>query len=153
MVGLELVLASGEIVQANRTVNSDLYRAVLGGSNNLAIVTRFEMEAFEPPAQIFGGRAVTTLDNIEKLFTALYDTASGEMEGSEDAHVIWAVGHTTGMELAVTQIFDLKGRNNSLVLKPYIDLEPKIEQATTLRLGTHADFREEQSLGYNPRSR
>ncbi|KAL2878164.1 hypothetical protein SGCOL_006414 [Colletotrichum sp. CLE4] len=46
VVNYEVVLASGEIVNANVSANSDLWRALKGGSSNFGIVTRFDLQAF-----------------------------------------------------------------------------------------------------------
>jgi FAD/FMN-containing dehydrogenase len=46
VVNYEVVLASGEIVNANVSVNPDLWRALKGGGSNFGIVTRFDVEAF-----------------------------------------------------------------------------------------------------------
>ncbi|ETS74969.1 hypothetical protein PFICI_13453 [Pestalotiopsis fici W106-1] len=46
VVNYEVVLASGEIVNANASANSDLWRALKGGGSNFGIVTRFDVEAF-----------------------------------------------------------------------------------------------------------
>jgi FAD/FMN-containing dehydrogenase len=43
VVNFEVVLASGEIVDANSTANADLWRALKGGGSNFGIVTRFDM--------------------------------------------------------------------------------------------------------------
>ena len=46
VVGYEVVLADGHIVSATATRNSDLFKALEGGQNNLGIVTRFEIKTF-----------------------------------------------------------------------------------------------------------
>ncbi|KAH7403898.1 hypothetical protein BKA64DRAFT_573975, partial [Cadophora sp. MPI-SDFR-AT-0126] len=46
VVNFEVVLASGEIVNANSSSNSDLWRALKGGGSNFGIVTRFDVQAF-----------------------------------------------------------------------------------------------------------
>lgn len=46
VVNYEVVLASGEIVNANASANPDLWRALKGGGSNFGIVTRFDVEAF-----------------------------------------------------------------------------------------------------------
>jgi FAD/FMN-containing dehydrogenase len=43
VLNFEVVLASGEIVNANRDVNPDLWRGLKGSSGNLGFVTRFDM--------------------------------------------------------------------------------------------------------------
>ena len=49
VVNYQVVLASGEIVNANKTSNSDLWMALKGSSGNLGIVTRFDFAAFDQP--------------------------------------------------------------------------------------------------------
>lgn len=46
VVNYEVVLASGEIVNANASARSDLWKALKGGGCNFGIVTRFDVEAF-----------------------------------------------------------------------------------------------------------
>lgn len=55
----EIVLADGQLVNANEQENSDLWVALKGGSGNFGLVTRFDLYAieFEDPSkpEIFGG--------------------------------------------------------------------------------------------------
>jgi FAD/FMN-containing dehydrogenase len=44
--GYEVVLASGKVVYASQSSNSDLWLALKGGSNNFGIITRFDLAAF-----------------------------------------------------------------------------------------------------------
>ncbi|KAL6856710.1 hypothetical protein J3F83DRAFT_375249 [Trichoderma novae-zelandiae] len=44
--GYEVVLASGKVVYATQSSDSDLWLALKGGSNNFGIVTRFDLAAF-----------------------------------------------------------------------------------------------------------
>lgn len=41
-----MVLASGKVVYATQSSNSDLWLALKGGSNNFGIITRFDLAAF-----------------------------------------------------------------------------------------------------------
>jgi hypothetical protein len=50
----QVVLADGSIVDANKSGNPDLHKALKGGNNNFGIVTRFDLKAF-PQGQIWGG--------------------------------------------------------------------------------------------------
>lgn len=45
IVNYEVVLANGSIVNANKTSNSDLFKALKGGGSNFGIVTRFDLTA------------------------------------------------------------------------------------------------------------
>jgi FAD/FMN-containing dehydrogenase len=49
VVNYEVVLSSGEIINANALSHPDLWQALKGGSSNFGVVTRFDIEAF--PAQ------------------------------------------------------------------------------------------------------
>ena len=44
---LQVVLASGQIVNANPNSHPDLFAALKGGTNNFGIVTSFDMRVFQ----------------------------------------------------------------------------------------------------------
>ena len=44
---LQVVLASGQIVNANSTSHPQLFAALKGGSSNFGIVTGFDMKVFQ----------------------------------------------------------------------------------------------------------
>jgi len=50
----EIVLANGQITNANSNQNSDLFVALKGGSSNFGIVTRFDLKTFQL-GDYFGG--------------------------------------------------------------------------------------------------
>lgn len=50
----EVVLASGEVANANSKENSDLWFALKGGSNNFGVVTRFDLRTFRQ-GKFWGG--------------------------------------------------------------------------------------------------
>lgn len=50
VVNFEVVLASGDIVNANATHNSDLWMALKGGGGNFGVVTRFDFATFPQPS-------------------------------------------------------------------------------------------------------
>lgn len=60
---LQVVLANGSIIEANRTSYADLHKALKGGINNFGIVTRFDLKAF-PQGQIWGGDLLT-IGNVQ----------------------------------------------------------------------------------------
>ncbi|KAH8144816.1 uncharacterized protein LAJ45_11153 [Morchella importuna] len=52
----QVVLASGEVVNANATSHSDLWWALKGGSNNFGLVTRIDLATIaKPSGLIYGG--------------------------------------------------------------------------------------------------
>lgn len=54
IANFEVVLADGEIINANEASHSDLWTALRGGSGNFGIVTRFDMYTF-PAQDLWGG--------------------------------------------------------------------------------------------------
>jgi FAD/FMN-containing dehydrogenase len=56
VVGYEVVLADGRIINVDKDSHQDLFRALKGGSNNFGIVTKFTMAAI-PCAKVWGGMA------------------------------------------------------------------------------------------------
>jgi FAD/FMN-containing dehydrogenase len=45
VVNYEVVLTNGSVINANKTANSDLWRALKGGGSNFGVVTRYDLEA------------------------------------------------------------------------------------------------------------
>ena len=61
----EVVLSSGEIVNANQDQNTDLWIALKGGSSNFGIVTRFDIRTF-PQADFYGGLLITSIASVSE---------------------------------------------------------------------------------------
>lgn len=54
IVNAEIVLASGEIINANATSHHELWQSIKGGGRIFGIITRFDMQTFHVPP-IWGG--------------------------------------------------------------------------------------------------
>ncbi|KAK8039718.1 oxidoreductase [Apiospora rasikravindrae] len=65
----EVVLASGELANANATSHPSLWRALKGGSNNLGIVTSLTMRTFAQ-GNFWGGFLVIDIAAVEQQFAA-----------------------------------------------------------------------------------
>jgi FAD/FMN-containing dehydrogenase len=70
VVNYEVVLASGEIINANATRNSDLFRALKGGGSNFGLVTRFDVEAF-PARNLSIERRVIDVEHSDQVIDAV----------------------------------------------------------------------------------
>ena len=68
----EIVLGSGQIVNANNSTNSKLFTALKGGSNNFGVVTRFDIVAFAQ-GDIWGGVVVYPLSTAAAQIQAFVD--------------------------------------------------------------------------------
>jgi FAD/FMN-containing dehydrogenase len=73
----EVVLADGSVVSANEQENRDLWQALKGGSGNLGLVTRFDVNAieFEDPANplMYGGLVGFDIAQTDSIIDAFVD--------------------------------------------------------------------------------
>ncbi|MCJ1395726.1 hypothetical protein MMC18_008612 [Xylographa bjoerkii] len=75
VVNYEVVLASGEVVNANTSSHPDLFFALKGGSNNFGVVTRFDLKTFTQ-GNIWGGSIgyeISTKDQQLEAFSRFTD--------------------------------------------------------------------------------
>jgi hypothetical protein len=72
VANFEVVLASGEIVNANSSSHADLWTALKGGSGNFGIVTRFDMYTF-PAQDLWGGVRVAMRGEGDGLAQIMVD--------------------------------------------------------------------------------
>lgn len=50
--GMEVLLANGSLIHTSATENKEVYWGLLGAGSNFGIVTSFELDTFEPPANV-----------------------------------------------------------------------------------------------------
>ena len=65
VVNYEIVLASGEVVNANAEVNPDLFWALKGGSSNFGIVTRFDIQTV-PSRKVWAGMHIVSAQYMDE---------------------------------------------------------------------------------------
>ena len=65
---VDVVLASGEFVQASATQNADLFWAVRGGGGNFGVVTSFEYRLHPLGPEVLAGLIVYPLDQAKQVF-------------------------------------------------------------------------------------
>lgn len=87
VVNFEVALADGSIVNANKTSNSDLWKALKGGSGNFGIVTRFDMQAFSTNG-IWGGMRASNRTYGDQLIDELVKFGNSSSDHPEDAFLI-----------------------------------------------------------------
>ncbi|KAK4496856.1 hypothetical protein PRZ48_011305 [Zasmidium cellare] len=71
ILNYQVVLADGQIVNANETSHADLYFALRGGGNNFGVVTRMDLQTFDQ-GLMWGGSTVYSLDKNSSLYDAFY---------------------------------------------------------------------------------
>ncbi|KAF4456136.1 hypothetical protein F53441_1691 [Fusarium austroafricanum] len=86
VLNFEVVLGDGRIVNANKDKNSDLWKALKGGSANFGIVTRFDVQAFDAPL-LWGGLVQYTTETTDAHVKA-YKDWTDNIENYQDGSVI-----------------------------------------------------------------
>ncbi|KAM3064987.1 hypothetical protein ACMFMG_001195 [Clarireedia jacksonii] len=82
IISYDIVLASGTVVTASESNNSDLWLALKGGSNNFGIVTRFTARAF-PATKIWSGFLYMPIFQATKVLSAFHKyVATADSKGS-----------------------------------------------------------------------
>lgn len=75
VTNFEVVTAAGEIINANKAENEDLFYALKGGGSQFAIVTEFTFQTFEV-GSVWGGYKIYSLDQKEAILNATHDLVS-----------------------------------------------------------------------------
>ncbi|KAL8994667.1 MAG: hypothetical protein Q9169_005420 [Polycauliona sp. 2 TL-2023] len=68
----EVVLGNGTVTEATNTTNADLFTALKGSQNNLAIVTKFDFVAFET-TDLWGGTAAYDIKTLPEQIKSFYE--------------------------------------------------------------------------------
>ena len=68
LVAVDVVLASGEFVQASAKQNADLFWAVRGGGGNFGVVTSFEYRLHALGPEVYAGLVVYPLEQAKAVF-------------------------------------------------------------------------------------
>ncbi|KAF4636113.1 hypothetical protein G7Y89_g1974 [Cudoniella acicularis] len=115
VINYEVVLANGQIVNANSDENSDLWKALKGGSSNFGIVTRFDMEAM-PARNISYGIRVMGSEYSDAMVDALV-SFTNHMEMAPDDALFMFYGHntteTSGITMTTVSVNTVGNMNSS----------------------------------------
>lgn len=139
----EVVLASGQIVNANKDSHPHLFTALKGGSNNFGIVTRFTFPTFKL-GQMWGGIIIYDKSTYPSLIKA-FSTFSFVNGGDEDATIIAASSWVSGLgEFAASNLYHATPAASAPPsLAPFATIQPQVRN--TLRQDSLLGFAEEQS--------
>jgi FAD/FMN-containing dehydrogenase len=132
MIGAEVVLANGEIVQANAQENADLFWGLRGGGGNFGIVTKFQYRLHEIGPMVYGGLLVFPrfrAAEVVKAYRDFMETADDDIGGGvalvcappeefvpEPMHGMPVVG--------IIVVYAGKPEDGPNAIKPLLDLQP-----------------------------
>ncbi len=137
VLNFEVVLASGQIVNANSGSNPDLWRALRGGSNNFGIVTAFTMRSFDQ-GKFWGGFIGIDISTIEQQFKA-FSSILGSPTYDPYAAVIYSLvfDPVSGTWSVAAQLAYTKPQANPPFLQPLTSLP---QTFSTMRISNLTDF-------------
>ncbi|KAJ3467374.1 hypothetical protein FSOLCH5_004157 [Fusarium solani] len=95
VAGWQLVLANGEIVEANANENADLWQAMKGGTGNFGLITRIDMIPIEFEDRsnpvIWGGNLLYTPEAGPAVIDALLDFTDNVKNDEDSSSIVyWA---------------------------------------------------------------
>ncbi|KAF7532673.1 hypothetical protein G7054_g7737 [Neopestalotiopsis clavispora] len=128
VVNFEIVLASGDIVNANAQENPDLWIALKGGSNNFGVITRYDMATFKQ-GPFWGGNVLyfppAFPGQIEALVTELQ-----KPDADPNSHLMLSIGYSAriGAIMCMNTVYYAKEEENPKVLEPFVAMQPQVPQ-------------------------
>ncbi len=152
MIGAEVVLASGEVVQASEAENADLFWGLRGGGGNYGVVTKFEYRLHPIGPIVFGGMLIFPRFRAAEVIRAYRDfmeTAEDDIGGAvalvcappeefvpEPMHgmpvvgvIVCYTGKPDDGPNAIKPILDLQPVMNMTQPMPYLEVQKLIEAA------------------------
>lgn len=138
VVNFEVVLANGEIVNANNETNADLHKALKGGSCNFGVVTRIDMQVFGA-GDLWGGQVVYPLNTTEQHIAAYVqwvDNIPNYVQGS--AVTFWAYAPAAGGIVVSSALHDTSGTVRAPAYDNFLNITPQLSD--TLRLDSHLNM-------------
>lgn len=124
VVNYEVVLANGDIINANKDRHQDLRNALRGGSNNFGIVTRFDLQTFVQ-GDLWGGTTFYDISAKSQLMKAFIDLAK-DPNYDENAAIYQFFGYSSGQVIAATNMVYTKATANPPVFQPFTSIQPQL---------------------------
>ncbi|KAH7303064.1 hypothetical protein B0I35DRAFT_384423 [Stachybotrys elegans] len=145
VVNYEVVLASGEVVNANENENADLFRALRGGGNNFGVVTRFDLRTFKQ-GPFWGGAVFYFPDQFPAQIKALVDELN-KPHASEETHIMISLFFAAqmGQVMGLNQVYYTQEVENPPEIQPFVAMQPQMDQLNSMRMTTVKAAAEEQA--------
>ncbi|EPE34586.1 FAD-binding protein [Glarea lozoyensis ATCC 20868] len=134
VVNYQVVLASGEIVNANAQEHSDLFVAIRGGGNNFGVVTRFDIRTFKQ-GPFWGGAVFYFPDSFPGQIEALVDEVTKD-DADVETHIMISLFFAAqfGRVMGLNQVYYTKEVGSPKVLEPFTGMQPQVEECNKMRM-------------------
>jgi FAD/FMN-containing dehydrogenase len=110
VVNYEVVLANGEIVNANAACHADLWRALKGGSSYLGVVTKFDIYTF-PARNITLERRTIGPEHKDEYIDAVVDYCNLDQSYDKNA-MVSVIPYFPGVGITMT-VTEVNTANNA----------------------------------------
>lgn len=148
VVNFEIVVASGEIIQANAQENADLWVSLRGGGNNFGIVTRFDLRTFAQ-GPMYGGMVFYYKPSFPDQVAALVKeltSPSADVETHFMLSIAFAQAFGNGNDVTcLNQVYYTKPVADPAVLAPFVHMEPQIRALNSVKMQTLVQAATEQT--------
>ncbi|KAK8108091.1 uncharacterized protein PG998_010104 [Apiospora kogelbergensis] len=148
VVNFEVVVASGEILNANAQENPDLWISLRGGGNNLGIITRFDFSTFKQES-MYAGMVFYFKPSWRDQMTALVKELMSP-EASVETHLMLSIGYAqvfgNGNDvICLNQIYYTQPVKDPAVLAPFVHVQPQRSEMNSMKIQTLLEAATEQS--------
>ncbi|KAI0893530.1 hypothetical protein F4806DRAFT_476168 [Annulohypoxylon nitens] len=148
VVNFEVVVASGEILNANSRENPDLWVALRGGGNNLGIVTRFDVRTFKQEP-MYAGMVFYYKPSWAGQMAALVKELTSP-NPSVETHLMLSIGYAqvfgNGNDvICLNQLYYTQPVEDPPVLAPFTHVQPQRTEMNTMKIQTLVQASTEQS--------
>ncbi|KFY44782.1 hypothetical protein V494_01307 [Pseudogymnoascus sp. VKM F-4513 (FW-928)] len=140
----EVVLASGKVVVANAKTNPTLWSALKGGSNNLGVVTRIDLETFTQ-GKFWGGNVVYPISTAPQQLEAFVNF-NGQEKFDVYGALINSYGYskTQGGWFVANNLEYTKEQAYPPVFTNFTSIQPQL--LTTMRITNMSDIAAEMEV-------
>lgn len=144
VLNYEVVLASGQIVNANATENPDLWKALKGGSANFGIVTRFDMQAFDAPL-LWGGLVTYPTSTTQQHIEAYVDWTDNIENYQDGSAITFWTYDPKAQDIVITAAYeDTTGAVAAAAFDKFMAIPNQV--TNTMRKDTHRNLTIELEL-------
>ncbi|KAK8090456.1 Bifunctional solanapyrone synthase [Apiospora hydei] len=131
----EVVLANGQIVDANSKQNPDLFKALKGGGGNFGIVTRFDFAAF-PAGPLYGGMVTAAWDHRDTIVDSFIRLIDINEQNPTDSQIVLYMYDVASRSSTVSStVINTDGITNSTSFKPMAAVPWLSDQRATQTYG------------------
>lgn len=142
-----LLTSNSDIINANATENTDLFRALKGGSSNFGVVTRFDMQTFTQ-GNLWGGSVTYSKNYTQQHIDAYIAWTSNVKNYPEGSSIIfWSYLPTVKDVIIIGAYEDTAGNVAPAGFDKFTAIP---STSSTMRLATHKNLTDEleQATGY-----